>query len=44
MVKNDMFYIHYPYRPDMENNVCIHGIKEKSVVLFKTSLGDKTVF
>ena len=21
MNKNDMFYIHYPYRPDMENSV-----------------------
>lgn len=21
MLKNDLFYTHYPYRPDMENNV-----------------------
>lgn len=21
MVKNDMFYVHYPYRPDMEDSV-----------------------
>ena len=25
MVKNDLFYIHYPYRPDMENNVSEYG-------------------
>ena len=21
MIKNDMFYLHYPYRPDMDNSV-----------------------
>ena len=21
MIKNDMFYINYPYRPDMDNSV-----------------------
>lgn len=23
MLKNDLFYVHYPYRPDMENNVSL---------------------
>ena len=24
MVANDIFFSHYPYRPDMENSVCIN--------------------